>query len=201
MLRNTTLAVVALLGLAAAANAATITVSSSPTTGTVGSSTHTLTGNAAAGERIVGFNFVGDGSLGFTGPMGQINPLGNPSVFQDSNAFFGFVGANETQDSQFKVLSAQGLAVSPSESANTLKGAFSYTGSNLANAPNVWAFAQIATAGVVTYVGDLTIQDANGTQRLERFTGSVGGVVPEPTTFALLGLAVVGLVGCGRRRS
>jgi len=155
--------------------AASISVTDSPTVGQDGFTTFTLTANADPTEKIIGFNFVGDGSLGFTGPMSHVMPIGMSTVFSDLNGFF-TPPADVSQDSQFKVQSTKGLAVSASESANHLRGAFNYTAANiLTDASDVWAFAQIATNDMVEYIGDLTIRNGNGEDRLERFQGVLGG--------------------------
>lgn len=175
MLRNTSLAVLAVLLVAVSSQAATINVTDSPTVGLAGFRTFTLTANADASEKVIGFNFVGAGELGFTGAMSQIQPFG-PTVFSDSNAAFPLVGADVSQDSQFKVNSTKGLPVSASESANHLRGAFNYNAASIvSDASNVFAFAQICTNATINYIGDLTIRNAAGVDRLERFTGTLGG--------------------------
>src|SRR5262245_31559498 len=93
-------------GTSAAANA-TIVISHDngvPTTGLPGFRTVTVTATSTvAGELIQGVDFFGgpiyNMDLGFFGPMNQVNPSGQPTVFQDLNAFFGATPV--AQDSQF----------------------------------------------------------------------------------------------------
>jgi hypothetical protein len=204
MLRNTTFALSAVLLAASLAPAATISVASVPTVGVANSTTHTLQATADATERIIGFDFAGGGgTFGFNGPMGQVNPFGVlVTVFADNNAAFAGVPADVSADAQFKVLSSKGLAVNASESAQSLKAAFTYLAANIpTDASNVWQFVQIPiiNGNAVNYAGTLTIRNGQGQDRLETFTGTLGAVIPEPTTFALLGLAVVGCLGLRRR--
>lgn len=48
-----------------------------------------------AGESITGVD------ASFSGELNQVNPAGTPTVFQDINFLFGFVGADPLDDSQF----------------------------------------------------------------------------------------------------
>ena len=197
----------AVLGLAATSQAALIiTEEASATVNKPGFTTFRLTATSDPGTKIIGFNFVGDGSLGFTGPMNQVT--GGPitsAVFNDSNGFFPFIDADVSQDSQFSVAATGNFTVNPSESATSLKGAFNYSVANAAAATNVLQFAQLAipdaAEATVQYVGDFTVRDAAGAESLVRVQGTVPGfVIPEPSTFALAGLALVGLIGYSRRK-
>jgi hypothetical protein len=201
MLRNI-LAVSMVLALAASTQAAIMTsLAIAPTVGVPGMNTYTLTAIAPAGEKIIGFDFVGGGGLfGFNGPMNQINPVGQSTVFNDNNAFFPFVPADTSADSQFKVKTTEGIALNGAEGANLLKGAFNYSAANVgALASNVWAFVQIATSNpeAVTFKGTLTVRNGQGVDRLEPLEGAL----PEPTTLALLCLGLAGGLGVLRRRS
>src|SRR5262245_43404831 len=172
MLRST-LAFSIAVALAATSQAAIITsVSSSPTVGIAGMTTYSVTATAAAGEKIIGFDFVGGGgTYGVTGAMNQINPAGQATVFNDNNGFFGFVGADVSQDSQFKVTSTKGIPINPSESSTALKAAFNYNAASVVtDASNVWNFLQVATnapADAIHLLGTLTVQNAQGENRLE----------------------------------
>jgi len=153
--------------------AAVIVSSEGPTEDLGGYVTYELTAAADPGERIIGFDFVGDGSWGFFGPMNQVNLLDLPlaTVFSDWNGLF-TVGVS--QDSQFKVTSSEGLAEGASEGPDHLQGAFEYT--DLDDAAQYWTFVQIATpeldANGVQYSGTITIEK-DGEKRLQEVTGTL----------------------------
>jgi hypothetical protein len=176
--------------------AITTTVTSAPTVGIAGYDTYTITATAAVGEKIIGFDFAG-GTYGIAGAMHQLNPAGNSTVFADRN-FDGFLQIEVSQDSQFKVLTWHGTATNASESADLLKGTFTYNAANIATrATDVWSFVQIATNNptAVNYFGTLTVLDSAGQSRLETIQGSL---VPEPALSSLLALAISSLF-CIRR--
>ena len=180
-----------------------ISATAIPTPGLPGYQTWTLTATADVGEKIVGFDFVGDGAIkGFFGAMNQVNPVGQPTVYQDNNAIFGFVGADVSQDSQFRVISNTGIHLGDAESGTKLQSAFNYNTANIGLAAQVWDFAQlvipIAGSGTVPYVGSFTVNN-NGVNRLVHVAGTIG-VFPEPASFALAGLAMLGMIGFTRRR-
>ena len=201
MFRNATLAVLGVLLMAVSSRAAIMTSkASSPTVGLPGFSTWTLTAEAGAGEKIIGFDFSGGGgTYGLLGPMNQVNPVGQPTVFQDNNAFFPFVPADVSADAQFRVLSTKGIAINPSESANSLKAAFNYNAANIGDAAQSWTFVQVPISGLnmVNFRGTLTVSGTAG-NRLEEVAGFLG--IPEPSTVALLSLGLVGAFGLIRRR-
>jgi len=202
MVRKTFLALSAVLLTAAASQAAIIVnVAELPTTAKAGFVTDTLTATAGVGEKIIGFDFVGSGSGGFNGAMNQVNPFGLATIFADNNAVIPAAGATPDNDSQFPLLSSTGISVNTSESANALKGAFNLDAAHVATATNVLAFAQICRAltSTIPYVGTLTVQNAQGVNRLENVQGTLG--VPEPATLSLIGLAMVGGLGLARRRN
>jgi hypothetical protein len=168
--------VIACSFLTTSANGALLVSSfSAPTPSLPGYVTQTVTATAAAGEKIIGFDFVGGGgSYGIFGSMNQINPAGQPTVFQDNNPFFAFVGADVMQDSQFKVVSTKGIAISPSESSTSLKAAFNYNAASaITDASNVWSFLQIvhSATSVINMLGTMTVQNAQGVNRLESVNG------------------------------
>jgi hypothetical protein len=192
-----------ILPCSSAAHAAvTTSVSSSPTVNLPGFVTDTITATVAPGEKIIGFDFVsafGKG-YGITGPMNQVNPAGVSTVFADHNAIFPLFSMDETWDSQFIVQSWKGITVQPSESANSLKAAFSYYNQYIAaDATNTWSFVQIAHAAEVNYKGTLTVKNAFGVYRLELISG-VLPAVPEPSASALIAGGAVAALCCLRRR-
>lgn len=160
-----------------------------PTFGLPGLITETLTATAPAGEKLIGFDFVSaSGNYGFFGPMKQVNPVGLPWVFDDLRVF-GFVDIEPSQDSHFAVMSTDGIALLPSESATTLKAAFNYLSLGVADATNIWTFVQIVHSAPVEYRGTLTVRDALGVDRLEYISG-VLPAVSEPASGALAAIAV-----------
>lgn len=169
MWRRALAAVVIAALVLTSARAAFVSTSSAPTVGIPGMTTYTLTAIAAAGEKVVGFDFVG-GTYGIYGPLNQVNPFGLPTVFNDNNVLFLPAGKDVSQDTQFLVKSTDGIAINRSESANSLRAAFAFLPANLPWG-NTLAFAQIATSNPsqVHYYGTLTIRDSAGQDRLETF--------------------------------
>lgn len=204
MRRSFLFAMLASISLTANAMAAIdITPSYAPTLFLPGYITHTLTATVPVGEKLIGFDFVStNGNYGFFGPMHQLNPAGLPTIFADNNALFPLISLFDfSQDSQFKVLSTDGIAILASESPTSLRAAFNYLPAGVANkASNVWEFVQIAHSAPVEYRGTLTVRNALGVDRLEYISG-VLPAVPEPTTLALIALPLFGGYGWIRRRS
>lgn len=153
-------------------------------------------------DKLIGFDFVGGGgSFGVFGNFNQVNPLGLPTVFTLDNSIFAFVSLDQSQDTQFMVKSTDGIAITPSESATSLKAAFAYLPAGAAAATNQWSFLQIVTPvnGYFRAIGTLTVRDVEGADRLE----SVDFVapIPEPLTISLMLPAAAMCGGKIRRRS
>ncbi len=128
----------------------------------------------------------------FTGVLNQVNPAGNATVFEDSNSFFGFVGANITQDSQFRFVGANLLIGAQSESASSLSAAFTRPGTDDFG-------TEVAIAHVAVPAGSLDLSWDIGAVIDGSLVSSTGTLIPEPASLGLLA-AGAGLVGLRRRR-
>lgn len=146
----------AILTFTPAAHAAVIITSSgAPTVGLPNYTTYTLTATTDIGQ-IQGFDFASQPAYGLFGSMNQVNPAGIATIFTDANAFFPFVSADVSQDSQFKFASSAvtvpaGFA---SESATSLRAVFAASAPLGASVP----FAQLAipnSSGNFNYVGQI----------------------------------------------
>ena len=150
----------------------TLSINGTPTVGLDGFMTYTFKATAAADEKIIGFDFVGGGgAYGISGPMNQVNPLGQQSVFSDANALAAIGGASASHDSQFNVLSTKGIAINAAEGSDSLQAAFNYFPvSEGTDASSAWDFLQIVSnssdLSSILYNGTLTIRGADGVARL-----------------------------------
>ena len=194
------------LTISAAAQATNVvTVNSVPTPGLPGFSANTfIITMEVLTDEIVGY----DGR--FDGPMNQVNPFGMPTVFQDNNVAFGYVGENVLRDSQFlfkttNLDTVNGVLVGRAgESAVLLDGAFAMKGGR----SNPQALQSVAIAQLVvldsaiigTKAGEGMIRDVSVVlvrDVLDNLRAEPVGI-PEPATMSLLVLGAVALL---RRRS
>jgi hypothetical protein len=170
------------------------------TPGVAGGKTYTLVATSDAGK-VIGFNFDSGGGSGFglLGAMNQVNPFGQATVLNDTpDAIYAAAGSNILADSHFLVKSTDGIAVNAAESATSLTGAFNL--SNTAAAPAAMTFAQVVILGTgsVQVKGQFTVETPGGNV-LENVDTLVG--IPEPGSFALAGLALIGGFASLRRRA
>lgn len=118
-------------------SAASLGLRIEPTPGLSGFTTFTFAIQSGAGESLRGVDAA------VTGPLGQVNPLGVPTVFSDNNGVFPFIGADVRQDSQFLFDSGDVLSIGAVESAAGLSGAISGIAS--LGLPNPVDFVQVVT--------------------------------------------------------
>lgn len=183
----------ALLLPAHSRSAVVITFQSVPTVGLPGYSTFAFTAHSDLGQ-IQGFDFASQPDFGFFGPMNQVNPLGKPTIFQDHNPDMASVGADVSQDSQFKFNTSTltipaGFA---SESGSQLRALFA------ANSPLGMSvpFAQIAVP-YTNHVFRGQIAVVNGSQIIN--VDVFGVLEPEPSGIVLMSLAGIGLLSIRRQ--
>ncbi len=96
------------------------------------------------------------------GTMNQVNPYGMPTVFEDLNFGFPFVGASVDQDSQFKFNSNDLTVASGSESSTTLAAEFMFDdGGDDDDAGTVVILAQVVvpSGDEVTLSGTVILAD------------------------------------------
>jgi len=166
------------------------------TVGLPGFQTVTLSIQTGPGESFRGFDAT------FTGPLGQVNPIGMDTPFNDLNGFFG--ATDVSQDSQFLFNSGDVLSIGVSEDASFLTGAIS--GLALLDPPlsNPAAFVQLVIADGATLGSDIQVELAFdiGLPQPLSFQGSLDtiiGEIPEPSTMMLAGLGLIGFVSRRRR--
>ena len=174
---------------ASSASAAKVIVDVANTVGNPALKTYTFSLQAEGSESFRGVDAT------FTGAMNQVNPAGNATIFTDANAFFAFVGADVSQDSQFKFASSTLLSIGGQEGPGLLKAAISGLADN--GLPAVAPFAQIAAADPAAVQVSLAFDLGGANPFLS--SGSIQSyLIPEPTTCVLAGLALVG--AAARRR-
>ena len=187
-----TLALIIALTLASNASAIQFPVDVIDTVGVPGFKTVTISVLAEAGESFRGFDVT------FNGPLGQVNPLGMDTVFNDLNGFF--PPADVSADSQFTFNSADVLVIDPAENANLLTAAVS--GLAALSLPNPQPFVQLVLDDSVDPLGsdvqfDFAIDLGLANPFIRR--GTVNELIPEPTSLSMAGLALIGFVARRRR--
>jgi hypothetical protein len=129
--------IVALFVVAAPVSAAKIIIKQIATPNLPGYRTFTLSMLTEGSEVLRGVDAT------FTGALNQVNPAGQPTILNDANGFFQFVGADPRQDSQFPFLSSTVLTIGGQESNTLLKAAISGLADN--GLSNPAPFAQLVT--------------------------------------------------------
>lgn len=177
---------IALAGLFAGTASAQVTVSIEEiaTEGIEGSTTYVFSVNSAGGPIT---SLQGDFNAD---AIGQVNPLGMATVFNDLNGFFGADAVSA--DSQFRFASSSLLIGASSESSSNLNAAFTFPGT--ADFGSSTELAHVALSD--SLLGTYEIGAVVGGQ-LQLVSGTFG--VPEPASLGLLA-AGAGLVGFRRRR-
>lgn len=130
---------------------------------------------------------IGGMDLTFTAAnMNQVNPFTLPTIFQNNNAVFGSVPETVGEDSQFlfdsgDLLLAPGVAA---ESGSLLTAAFALPdgSAELPFAQRDIAQIVVPTGSAVAWSGRVTFANTGGQGQ------DVSGVIPEPSSLALLGL-------------
>ena len=102
MLRSTLMALVVAASAGSSQAEVIVTAGDSVVTPNMpGFRTYTLTAFTDDGSLIQGFDFASRPEYGIFGQMNHVNPADRPTIFQDYNGLFPFVGAAPAQDSQF----------------------------------------------------------------------------------------------------
>jgi hypothetical protein len=132
-----------------------------PTIGRPGFGTYRITATSNLGS-VVAADFTQASSFGIFGPLGQVHPGGEQTVFTNLNSSFG--AADPAQDSQFLINSDDVLSLFTEESENSLHGAFAFIGDRQFTAGQSLPFVQLSTsdASAVNLTGALVIRRANG---------------------------------------
>ena len=184
-----TLCLACLLAATSTACGARLRIDSADTVGLPGFTTFTFLIETDPGEVLRGVDAE------FRGPMSQVNPLGSPTIFNDSNGFIPFIGGLDvSQDSQFLFSSTDVLAIGAEESNTLLKAAISGLAS--LNLPNPTPIAQVAMSFESSFDFVYRLDFDLGGPEPVVFAGTL--YPPEPTSATLLILGV--MVGGMRRR-
>lgn len=200
MLRICCVAVLTVLSVASSSFAgAAVSGTFVPTPGLPGYATFTLVASTNYGWEIVGFDFASQSNYGIFGPLNQVNPAGLPTIFQDANAFFPFVGADVAQDSQFRFSSAEITfpAGFSSESATQLRSVFA-SPSSLGTSVD---FVQLVLPPLATVNGVGTVIFNRNSVFIDGSVSfQISNPLPEPAAVGLAMSALIGGLGLVRRR-
>ena len=158
------------------------------TPGMPGYWTHTLFLQMDPGATLRGVDAT------FFGPMNQVNPAGNGTVFTDANVFFPFVGADPRQDSQFLVPSSSVLTIGAAESDTLLRAAISGLADN--GLPNPAPIARLVTP-ILGNVDFYLAIDTGASQPTIIRSSLNDFLIPEPASAVL---SIVLCIGCASRR-
>lgn len=164
-------------------HASAVIVSSTPTDLGSGLTQYTFALSTESGDP----GLIGGMDLTFTAAnMNQVNPFTLPTIFQDNNTAFGGVPETVDEDSQFlfdssDLLLAPGVAA---ESGSLLTAAFALPAGSaeLPFAQRDIAQIVVPTGSAVAWSGRVTFANTGGQGQ------DVSGVIPEPSSLALLGL-------------
>lgn len=185
----------------AASSQADVTISYSgvPTPGLPGYATFTVTATSTLSYLpISGFDFAIQPAFGFFGPMNQVNPGGNPTVFTEVFDFCFSPDCDQLQDSHFLFRSNQ-LTIPPgfaSESPTSLRAVFARYPPFGISVPFVQlVIPPFATVQAVGY--GIPDQFPHGETNI---AFSITNPFPEPSTLNLLAIAAVSGLGFIRRR-
>jgi hypothetical protein len=185
-MKRTLIAVAALIGLASAANAATLTVVANQAQYQVNDViTLTVTGDSQGASALSIFgrlNFSGAAQASAAGLPTQTTLLALGSLPWTA----GPIACNSSSCEMMNQLSAFGL--SPAPASNLLVATVSFLATTVGTTNVNWE-TNPGTGFQLDFFG------------LTNATGTSFEVVPEPTTAALLGLGLLGLAVTGRRRA
>jgi hypothetical protein len=190
-MKRTLIAVATLIGLASAANAATLTVVADQPSYNVGD-TITLT---VTGDTTAGFSLLAFGRLLFDNPAVAAFSTGTPN--QTAMLAFGSIpwvtGPLVCTSSSCEMMNQiSPITATPANSSNLLVATVSF----LATAPGTSNVAWDTNQAGGFQLDFFGLTNAPGTT-----ITVAGAVVPEPTTAALLGMGLLGLAITGRRRA
>ena len=175
MIRTSTFALILAMSAAGAAQATlSVNVTSAPTTDVAGSTTYTL-------NLSTDIDTITSLDLDFDGPLNQVNPLGLDTIFTDNNVVITGFGASIDQDSQilFNISGDTLLVAASNEDATDLSASFTgFAGFASRDVAQV----SIADGNSVSYAFTAVV---NGQEQ------DIVGVVPEPSSLALLGLGAL----------
>ncbi len=185
--------IIAVLAIATAAQAAvvathdggtqTVTVGGGPDMS--GYTTYQVTLTTDTGD-LTGFEVVLTADA-----ASQVNPLGNASIFEDANGFFGFVDYDESADTQFNFVLNDVTLVSSSEatSGTVLAGTFALAGGT----GSPLAAASINVLDVCLPTGNTAVLSGKVTVGLTEVIFS-DFTIPEPASLALMGMGGISML-------